>query len=216
MTVTIINRMSTTTRRGRRGPSKGERKESAILDTAWRLLGRQPLASITVEDLAAGAGISRSAFYFYFDSRDAVIAALSDRVADDIRGATTMFFTAPVDATVDHLRGAVAGYLDRWRTHGPVLRAMASLSESDPDLRAFWDDLARELLAESAAAIERERAAGRALPGPPAAEDLAQVLFAMLWRTGYEISVAVSPERETLRRVDAATAVIERAVFGTS
>ncbi len=208
--------MSTTTRRARRGPTKGDRKESAILDTAWQLLGRQPLASITVEDLAGGAGISRSAFYFYFDSRDAVIAALSDRVAADIRSAMSAFFTTSDDATIDDLRAAVAGYLERWHTHGSVLRAMSTLSESDADLRAFWDDLSRELLVEAEQAIERERAAGRALPGPPGAAELARVLFAMLWRTGYEISVAGSSKRETRLRVDAATAVIARALFGSS
>ncbi len=167
-----------------------------------------------MEDLSAGAGISRSAFYFYFDSRDAVIAALSDRVAADIRSATHAFFTTSGDATIDDLRVAVAGYLDRWRTHGSVLRAMATLYESDPDLRTFWDDLSRELLVEAVATIERERAEGRARPGPPGAAELAQVLFAMLWRTGYEISVAGSSKRDTQRRIDAATAVIAWSVFG--
>ena len=60
----------------------------------------------------------------------------------------------------------------------------------------------------------RERAAGRALPGPPAAADLARVLFAMLWRTGYEIG-GLETEQETRKRVDAATAVIARTLFGS-
>src|SRR5262249_5293101 len=112
------------------------------------------------------------------------------------------------------LRAAVAAYLDRWRTHGAVLRAMAALSETDTDLRRFWDDVATELLTDAAAAIERERAAGRAAPGPPDAADLARVLFAMLWRTGYELSVEGASRREPERRVDAITTVIGRAVVG--
>ena len=62
-------------RRGR--PSKGDLKEAAILDTAWHLLAEKPVTAITIEELAAGAGISRSSFYFYFDSRDAVVRALA-------------------------------------------------------------------------------------------------------------------------------------------
>jgi AcrR family transcriptional regulator len=211
----IVDAVSTAiTRRSRRGPTKGDRKEAAILDTAWTLLGRQALASITVEDLARGAGISRSAFYFYFDSRDAVIGALSERVAADIRGATAAFFATTADGGRDDLRTAVAAYLDRWRTHGAVLRAMAALSEHDDDLRAFWDEVATELLADAAAAIDRARAEGRAAPAPPAAADLARVLFAMLWRTGYELSMEGASKRETARRVDAVTTVIARAVVG--
>ena len=93
---------------------------------------------------------------------------------------------------------------------------MAALSESDAELRTFWDDLSSELLAEAAQAIERERAAGRALPAPPDAADLARVLFAMLWRIGYELSVASASKRETERLVDVATTVMARALFGTS
>lgn len=77
-----------TTARGggrRRGPSKGDRTEAAILDVAWGLLPEKPLSSITISDLAQGAGISRSSFYFYFESKDAVVLALAQRVGEDIR-----------------------------------------------------------------------------------------------------------------------------------
>ena len=37
--------------------------------------------AITIEELASGAGISRPTFYFYFDSREAVIRALSESSA---------------------------------------------------------------------------------------------------------------------------------------
>jgi AcrR family transcriptional regulator len=71
--------------RRRGGPSKGDLKEAAILDTAWRLLAEKPFTGVTIEELAAGAGISRSSFYFYFDSRDAVIRALAARVSTELR-----------------------------------------------------------------------------------------------------------------------------------
>ena len=67
--------------RGRRGtrPS-GDDRELAILETAERLLEERPLADISVDDLAKGAGISRPTFYFYFPSKDAVLLTLLDRV----------------------------------------------------------------------------------------------------------------------------------------
>ena len=67
--------------RGRRSarPS-GDDRELAILTTAEQLLEQRPLADISVDDLAKGAGISRPTFYFYFSSKDAVMLTLFERV----------------------------------------------------------------------------------------------------------------------------------------
>jgi TetR/AcrR family transcriptional regulator, ethionamide resistance regulator len=56
--------------RGRRSarPS-GDDRELAILTTAEQLLKNRPLADISVDDLAKGAGISRPTFCFYFKSK---------------------------------------------------------------------------------------------------------------------------------------------------
>ncbi|MGE0068455.1 MAG: TetR/AcrR family transcriptional regulator, partial [Solirubrobacterales bacterium] len=67
--------------RGRRSTrASGDERERAILGTAERLLEERPLSEISVADLAAGAGISRPSFYFYFPSRDAVLMTLVDRM----------------------------------------------------------------------------------------------------------------------------------------
>jgi len=42
---------------------------------------------ISVDDLARGAGISRSTFYFYFRSKDAVLLTLLDRVSENVEKA---------------------------------------------------------------------------------------------------------------------------------
>jgi len=55
----------------------GESRELAILATAERLLSERPLAEISIDDLAQGAGISRSGFLFYFQSKEAVLLALA-------------------------------------------------------------------------------------------------------------------------------------------
>src|SRR4051794_41231086 len=79
--------------RGRRSvrPS-GDDRELAILTTAERLLSERPLSSISVDDLARGAGISRPTFYFYFASKDAVLLTLLDRVVAEADAATHTAF----------------------------------------------------------------------------------------------------------------------------
>ena len=208
--------MSTLTVGRRRRPTKGDRTEAAILDSAWELLARHPLSAITIEDLAHGAGISRSSLYFHFESKDAVIAALAGRVATDVHTSLSALFVGSDTASADDVRRSVKAYLVRWREKGAVLRAMATLAESDTDLRAFWAELTDQLLDEAAAVIESERRAGCALPAPPAARDLARVLFATLWRTGYEVSLTPPSAAEERRIVDTVTLVIIRSVYGTN
>ncbi len=198
----------------RRGPRKGDLKEAAILDTAWTLLAEKPLPLITIEDLAAGAGISRSAFYFYFESKDAVMLALAGRVAAEIRAAFGVVFQVGQDGDVAGLRRAIAAYMTRWREKGAVLRAMDALAEKDSALRAFWSRISGELLLEAAEALEGQRRIGRAFAAPPSSADLVRVLFAMLWRTGYELSLQQPSRAEEKRVVDTLTTVFVRSCFG--
>ena len=93
-------------RRGRR-PARpsGDDRELAILATAERLLAERPLAAISVDDLARGAGISRPTFYFYFPSKDAVLLTLLDRVVAEADAATAGAF----DAAGRRARGRAGG-----------------------------------------------------------------------------------------------------------
>ena len=52
----------------RRTASKGERQRRAILDTLARLVADRPIGELTVGEITAEAGVTRSGFYFYFDS----------------------------------------------------------------------------------------------------------------------------------------------------
>lgn len=197
----------------RRGPRKGDVKEDAILETAGRLLADKPISAITIDEIAQGAGISRPTFYFYFDSRDAVARTLASRVADRWVGAIAGAFDNSVDPAVA-VRTLSQAFVSMWRTDGPVLRAMASLYENDIDMRSFWDGITESMLTVAAGAIDAEREAGRALPAPPDARDLARVMSAMLWRVGYETSLTPPSADGDARVVDTLTAVILRSVYG--
>jgi AcrR family transcriptional regulator len=190
----------------RRGASKGDRTEAAILDAAWALLPTKPLQSITITDLTQGAGISRSSFYFYFDSKDAVMLALAQRVGNDIRSTITGFTTG---AGEPDIRAGIDGYLTRWRELGPLLRAMSVAVESDVALREFWTGITDDILTEMTASIDQVRQdAGAA--AAPASADLARVLFGMLWHAGRELSLVSSVDAEQLRLGNTLTTVFRR------
>jgi TetR/AcrR family transcriptional regulator, ethionamide resistance regulator len=202
------------TGRRRGGPSKGDLKEAAILDTCWRLLSEKPMTAITVEELAAGAGISRSSFYFYFDSRDAVVRALATRTSGELGDAVLGAVQANVGAH-EAINAIVARLLSRWRADGPVMRAMDTLAQDDPELRNFWSTVTEAVVIESAAGIERQRAAGLALPGPPSALDLVWALTHMYWRAGQQASLGPVSAADDERLVETLTIVTMRALYGT-
>ncbi|RBY90759.1 TetR/AcrR family transcriptional regulator [Blastococcus sp. TF02A-26] len=172
-------------RRPRR-PS-GDDRERALLATAERLLEERPLAEISVDDLARGAGISRSTFYFYFASKEAVVLALLDRVVAEARAARAEALSGTAGARAAW-RAALVTVRDTFRDHRALTAAATELLAASPEVRGLWSAVMDDFVAETAAAIEAERARGAAPPGPPA-RDLA---VALNWMNERVIQVSVS------------------------
>lgn len=204
--------MSTVTGR-RRKPRRGDITEAAILDTAEKLLADRPLSAITVDELARGAGISRPSFYFHFESREAVLRALAERIVDELAQASDRWLERGGDPPETAIRRTLEGILALWQAHGPVLRAMIEAGAGDAELRRFWTSVGKRFVDATAARIERERAAGVA-PGGPDAHSLAAVLVAMNDRVFYDHSRHRRSAREDRDLVHTLTAVWLRAVYG--
>jgi AcrR family transcriptional regulator len=61
-------------------------RRASILDAATRLILRDGATGLTMEDIAAEAGVARGTLYLYFDSIDGITAALRDRYAQALTG----------------------------------------------------------------------------------------------------------------------------------
>jgi AcrR family transcriptional regulator len=200
--------------RGRRSSkAAGDQRERAILSTAERLLGERSLAEISVDDLAQGAGISRSAFYFYFPSKDAVVLTLVDRVVEQASAAR--------DRALEHQAGDPAGvwregiesFYEVFGAHRPVIRAVTDLGASNPEARALWSTAIDGWVSNVTELIEAERARGAA-PEGIAARDLATALVQMNERVLHAIFIEETPavgEREAIATL---THVWRTAIYG--
>ena len=93
---------------------------------------------------------------------------------------------------------------------------MVALGESDPEHRAFWNQITGRIADAFAESIEAERRAGHALPGPPGARDLAVALMSMMWRCGYDLSLTPASDQADARLADTLAAVSLRAIYGRS
>jgi TetR/AcrR family transcriptional regulator, ethionamide resistance regulator len=171
--------------RGRRGqrPS-GDDRETAILETAERLLADRPMSAISVDDLARGAGISRPTFYFYFPSKDAVLLTLLDRVAAEADAAMQAVLPSPGGSAREGWRRAITVYWETFRDHRELTLAWAEARSTNAEVRALWAGLFDGWVRRSAAAIDAERARGAARDGVPA-RDLAVALTSMNERVLY-------------------------------
>lgn len=61
---------------GIRKMKKGEKTKQQLFDTATELFGKYKFDDITVDAIVEAAGVAKGTFYIYFESKDALIAAL--------------------------------------------------------------------------------------------------------------------------------------------
>jgi len=204
----------------RRKPSKGDLTSKAILDSAERLLAERDITEITIDELTSGAGISRSAFYFHFESREAVLYQLAERVVAEVNEAAGIWLDEqpgghPDDVLEDTVRQAIAATVAVWRRHGPVLRGAVRARDTHPEIRRFWVETGHNLVASVAARIEDERDAGIALAGPPSAKSLASVLVAMNDEVCFHHSRTRKSAAADREIVDTLATVWLRTLYGT-
>ncbi len=116
-------------------PSKGDRRERALLDAAARLLAAGRFASASVSEIAEEAEISRAAFYFYFASKQALLASLIDEAVSEFNAEIVAVldperFATPADA----VRATVEAAAQLWWEHGTVLLASNELGFAIPEV----------------------------------------------------------------------------------
>jgi TetR/AcrR family transcriptional regulator, ethionamide resistance regulator len=172
--------------RRRTPPRKGDLREAAILDAAERQLAKGGADRITVETIATAAGITRGALYFYFGSKNDVLAALVERTAAavvaDIEDADQSAAADPREA----LREGINRTARSWAEHGAVMRAAVELSPSVPQIEACWD--AAIAAAGSATCPALVRAGVAANKGPDGARAISTALVLMTERYFYRAS----------------------------
>jgi AcrR family transcriptional regulator len=125
---------------GRRvvAPSKGELREKKILDEAEKQLVDAGPERLTVESIATAAGLTRGALYFYFRSKNDVLAALVQRITVELTGAVATRQAALPHSSHDALLSAIDLTRDLWARHGAVMRAAVELSPSVPVIEQLW------------------------------------------------------------------------------
>jgi AcrR family transcriptional regulator len=88
-----------------------ESRRKAILNAAMALFDRQGYAATTMEEVAAGAGISKGSVYNYFQSKQDLFAQLFTATNADDETEAAYLFDGSLEPTA-----AIEGLLDFWYT----------------------------------------------------------------------------------------------------
>ena len=144
--------------------ARGARTMRKILDAALAEFGEKGFSESSVVSITSRAGVALGTFYTYFDSKEALFAALvqdmSARVRDHVAPAL-----AEASDGLDAERRALAAYLDFVHDHKEVYRIIDEAEFVDPaGFRRHYETTAARIAARLGAAAGRgEMAPGDAL-----------------------------------------------------
>lgn len=210
--------MTQTTRRDKRPRAvdpEGGRAADAIGAATIRLLERMSLTDISVAQILEEAGISRATFYFYFESKFAVLSGLLENAMDDIFETVQPFLARPAGQAPEvALERSIRAVTAAWHRHRLILQSTAHHWHSDPGLRALWLSIAERFISAGAEEIERERTAGK-ITSPLPGRMLASTLFwgteRVLYMAGLGIESSI-PDEESA--VDALVTMWHGTLYG--
>lgn len=204
----------TTSARRRGTPSKGDQREEQILTATRSLLTHRPMADVTIDEIASAAGISRTSFYFYFPSKQAVLATLMEQTWDQF--STTHEWFDSDGPHPDLLRAQLDAIADIWRANGPILACVGQSPQGSgyPPLEDFIGRARQRFIERLATKIDRDRALGLAPDGPPATELATLVYIVRDGRLADLTATTTTSETAYIATRNALAEAIIRMIYG--
>jgi len=116
------------------GP-KSERSQRRILEAARAVFRQHGYAESTVELIVEEAGVSRGAFYTYFESKADVFRQLASQVEDRLEANVVSFERTGTDL-IGRLRISTRNYLAIVRDNLDLYQLVEQMAATNPEARA--------------------------------------------------------------------------------
>ena len=127
-------------------------------------------ADVSVANVVAGAGISRSTFYAYFVDKTTLLRTWYAEFTEVILDAAQAWWSLDGTATKDDVRAALERIMDAYRAHPELMAATHEAIGTDHGVREAVDDAMRRYIDGLRGHIETGQAGGFVDPSLPAAE----------------------------------------------
>ena len=203
--------MSRSTTGTRRPPQKGDQRRSALLQSLDQHLQEGSFDSINIADISRRAGVTRSAFYFYFENKAAAVAALMEELYDEVF-AISRLLTSAEGTPETRIATMITGLFEAMQRHEHLFAAMLEARATSEAVREMWDADRLSFVEPLAEMIRSEREAGRAPAGPDPVS-LATVLLELNDRALERVvrggTISVDDQ------VEAVTTIWLRTIYGT-
>lgn len=194
--------------------ARGDERRTALLSALEEHLRTSSLDDINVADISRSAGLSRSAFYFYFDNKAAAVGALYQEMI--AQGSDAAELLSGEGDLRDRIARAIRAVFDGWSDRVHLLRAVLDARAASPAVRDQWEAFQQAMVDVLGDVIAAERASGHA-PDPPGAVAPRELAAALLDLTDRTLERVVRPptdfDRE--RHLDAVVHVWLAAIYGS-
>jgi AcrR family transcriptional regulator len=181
---------------------RGDKHRQAIMQAVRKLLQEKPFAELSVSTISARAGVARSGFYFYFDSKYAVLAQILADALEELEELTQYFAPrqpgeSPEQFAKRMVRSAAAVYAH----NDPVMTACNAARQTDAEIREILEQQFEVVLAQIVDVVDAEMKAGTA---NPISDDIPALVRSLAGTTALTLGgepILVGGEGDVERRV---------------
>src|SRR5438132_268267 len=106
------------------GPRRADLRRQALLDALEQLLEHKPLDQIGIAEITRKADVTRSAFYFYFPTKAAAVAALLSDLYEQLETVAASWYAGGPGTPRERVQTGFEESIKVWRTHAGLLVAM--------------------------------------------------------------------------------------------
>lgn len=144
---------------------RGDRQRQAILQAVRELLEEKPFAELSVSTISDRAGVARSGFYFYFDSKYSVLAQILAEATHELEELTHYFAPrGPDESPAAFAKRMVGSAAAVYAHNDPVMSACNVARNTDAEIREILDQQVNGVIEQIIGIVEDEMKAGTAHP----------------------------------------------------
>jgi AcrR family transcriptional regulator len=144
---------------------RGDRQRQAIVQAVRELLEERPFAQLSVSTISDRAGVARSGFYFYFDSKYAVLAQILADATHELEELTEYFAPrGPDESPAAFAKRMVGSAAAVYAHNDPIMSACNAARSTDAEIRELLDQQVEGVVQQIIGIVEDELRAGTAHP----------------------------------------------------
>lgn len=187
--------------------------EAALLGATETLLSEgASFADLGVERIATQAGITRTAFYFYYADKRELLMALTADVNELLLEQANLWWSGEGEPAV-RLERALTNVARLFGEHAVLLKALGEVAAYDEQVAEHWQRLIGQFLEATEEQIREQQAVGLATCSNPSA-----TAFALTWMTEGVLSQQILQQGLPAdpQLIDALVEIWVRGVYGSA